>query len=401
MILKEFLEDVSPKNSLLKTMYRTIYEHGPISRADILEKVKAKQTTVARFIEELLENGFIQERGLGKSSGGRPPVLYHIDTTKGYIIGVDLSRSHTKILLFDLAFNQIDASSVIMTFAHTPEQVFSYIIEVIARFMTKHGFTVDELLGIGVGSVGPLNREKGIILQPEAFLAPGWKNIDVAALLCKAYPVRIMLENGANTAALGEYTYAKVPYKNVLYCISGAGLRCGMIANGQIMHMRSGDANAYGHTVIQVDGLRCSCGNQGCLAAYVSFGYIIEEVKRKAGFSASSLLQDGQNKDSLSIYQIIRAANEGDHVANEVLMKSAYYYGVGIANLVNSLHPELVIVNSAIVYEVPSYYAKIVETASQYIYGTEREDTKFSPGLLQSNAAATGAAIMIFQSFLQ
>jgi predicted NBD/HSP70 family sugar kinase len=400
-LLNEFLQDHSLKNSILKNLYHLIHEQGPISKVDISQKLNIKQTTLTRMIDELLNKKFIIESGIGKSSGGRPPTLYEINPTYNYIIGVDIARIHTKVVLVDLSFNQMDSIMFPMTSAEHPEATFAQIAKIIRQFMQKHHITLDQILGIGVGAVGPLDRKDGIILQPEAFPSPTWTNVPVVDILHKAFPTKVMVENGANTAVFAEYFHSA--YKNILYCISGAGIRCGVMANGHLVHSKQGDTSAYGHIIIDVEGRDCSCGKKGCLDSYVSFSAILKEIMSQTQKGIESDVTQWTNGDlnSLTIDHVIKAMEQGDRLSKEIILKSAYYYGIGLANMVNILHPEVVILNGPLIYESPMYYEEVVKTTLKHIYATDKHSVTFGQGKLKSDAVAVGAANLVFHSFFK
>lgn len=98
------------------------YEHGPITKVDLLERTKLKQTTLTRMMDELLGRKIIRECGFAESSGGRPPILYEVDAGGHYIVGVDLSPTQTRVVLVDIFFRQLATESVVMTSEHTPER---------------------------------------------------------------------------------------------------------------------------------------------------------------------------------------------------------------------------------------------------------------------------------------
>src|SRR5690625_5057316 len=101
-MLKKFLTDNFTKNQQLKQIYRLIQYHKQITKNELLEKTDTKQTTLTRMIDELLEKKLIKESGYGSSSGGRPPILYKIDEKVNFLIGIEISRSETKVILLDL-----------------------------------------------------------------------------------------------------------------------------------------------------------------------------------------------------------------------------------------------------------------------------------------------------------
>src|SRR5690625_2104313 len=106
-----------------------------------------------------------------------------------------------------------------MTINHGPETVINEIKLIINQFLNDFKIGMEELLGIGIGSVGPLDREKGVILNPEMFRDSSWSNVSIIEKLKESFPTLMILENGANTAALAEYETDDLD-RNILYCIS-------------------------------------------------------------------------------------------------------------------------------------------------------------------------------------
>lgn len=403
LLIKQFLEDESPKNRSLKQLYQLIHQKGPVSKADLAEVTKVKLTTLSRMIDELLQKKYIRECGYGESSGGRPPLLYHIEPAAGYIVGVDISRIATKVLLLNLTLQTIEMDSFAMTEEHTPTVTLEKIKTIIAGMLEKHQISPGKLLGIGIGTVGPLDPGKGLILEPESFLAKGWVQVEIVKMLGEAFPVEIRLQNGANTAVLGEYYHSPIRFQNMLYCISGVGLRCGVISNGQLAAGKIGDATTYGHMIVDIDGKPCTCGKKGCLLSYVSLPVLLNEVQARIRRGEQSILTQWTkgNADKATINQLIEALKQNDTLTQQVILQSAVYFGIGLANLVNILHPEQVVLSGPLFYESPLYYQKVVDTASEHVCRTERDHVVFHQGRLQADAAAVGAAIMIFDAYLE
>ncbi len=386
-MLKHFLRADLKKDKELKALYQLIHKKGPITKVWLLEQTKMKQTTLTRMMDELLSKRLIRECGFGESSGGRPPVLYDVDTGNYFIVGIDITRIQTRVVLTDLRFQQMEKKSFAMTAEHTPERTVSEIKSIIFRFMKDHQFTLDELLGIGIGAVGPLDRNTGVILHPEAFYAPGWVHVPIVQELQEAFPVQVLLRNGAHTAIIGEAYQEPFAGENILYCISGEGLRCGVMTNGELLQNKTGDVSAYDHMIIEVNGRPCVCGKKGCITSYMSHKAIRQEL--------SQLL----NRSSITAEEMMKLIEQRHPAAVQAVMHSAYYYGVGIANMVNLLQPDVVVLSGALIYNYPEYYTAVIHTVLQHVHDMEREHITFTQGVLKSDAAAVGAAVFIFQSY--
>ncbi|WP_382349597.1 ROK family protein [Lederbergia graminis] len=399
--LKEFLLDDSIKNRTLKSVYQLIHEQGPISKVELLQMTKLKQTTLVRMLEELIEAKMIYESGFGKSSGGRPPVLYKIVPNRSNLIGIDISRTHITVMILDLTFTVIEKHSFPMSNTHTPNFVIQEIIRIIQDMMENHNLSIYEIIGIGIGSVGPIDRKEGRILTPESFPAQGWHNVSIVKQLKEAFPVKIVLENGANTAAIGEHWKTQNDNKHMLYTISGVGLRCGMLMNGKVVQNNTGDASSFGHMIIDMNGRNCSCGKQGCLLAYISYDAMIKRLTEIVQAGSHTVILDWVhgNMEKITFQHLVDAAKLEDPVLNELLKETAIYYGIGIANIINTLHPEHVILSGPLLFEHKTYFNEVVEQAKKYIYPYEEQKVTFSKGILKEDAVAVGAAIYAFQSF--
>lgn len=384
-MLKEFLADESRKNSLLKETYRQIHKHSSISKAELIELLQARPTTMTRTIDELLENGWIKEGGIGPSSGGRPPILYETAKETGWIIGIDISRTAVRAVLTMVDFSIKERFAIPMTNTQTPDVVFNEITEVIDTWLSKYDITNDRLLGIGVGAVGPIQREEGKLINPESFLSPGWENVNIRERLAR-FPVRILVDNGANSAALAEFVQHDEAFRNILYCVHGYGIRGGVMNDGDVFYSGQGDTSALGHVIVQANGKVCICGREGCLAAYASFPAMVEEYKRVSG-----------NKDA-SFEHFLRLLKEDDLQAVRVAEKGAFYFGVGLANMINSLRPELVVLHGSLVYETSFFYEKAVFNAKSHMYMPDAYTPVFKKGSLKEEAIALGAAMQVFQS---
>lgn len=374
----------------MKQVYQHIHHQGPLTKPQLMELTKMKQTTITRYLEELAELQLIKFSKYDASTGGRPPAMFEIQPSGGFIIGVDLSRIHTEIVLFDLLFTPIEQCSFPMTKQHTPQVTIGQIVDQIQIIIKKHNISNQQLLGIGLGTVGPIDRENGTIINPRYFHAPGWEEVAIVKALQEHFALRIRIDNGANTAVLGEYKRMKAAKEQtILYCISGRGLRCGVLHQGQIIQNKIGDASAFGEMILHAASPVNMEHNQ-TLSQFISLETLKEKVNQQ--------LDRGEIDSS---EELLQRLNEGDPFVKEVVLESAYYYGIGIANMINIISPDRIILNSPILKVFPAYYEKVVETAKAYIYRLDRHPGNFEMGSEDENAVSLGAAVMVFNSFFE
>lgn len=378
-MLASFLSDQSEKGQLKKAVYKAVHRYGPLQKSELLERFHIPNTTLTRMMTSLERQGLIRICGQASSSGGRPPLLYEIIPEGGSFIGIDISRSRVIITLFNVKFVPLCKAHFPLTPIHTPKKTMEQIIDSIWDLMEEKA--APPLLGIGIGAVGPLDRANGIILNPDSFPAPGWRDIAIVQQLKTHFQVPILLNNGANTAALAEFHTQSHEEGSLLYCLSGHGIRSGLIRNGQIQSDQTGDASSFGHMVIQVDGRACACGKKGCLAAYTTYRAIL-----------SNLATQGITATTKTLLTHHSTAIE------TAILDSAYYYGIGIANLVNLTHPDTVILHGGLLVANNAYYQKVIHTVQKYLY------RRVSPIFIRKSslgeqASGLGAAIQVFEHF--
>src|SRR5699024_9118578 len=211
---------------------------------------------------------------------------------------------------------------------HTPSYTINVIIQKIHEMMSRLHLPTEQILGVGIGTVGPLDRDNGIILNPELFLAPGWQNVSIVQALHEAFPKQVILsENGSNSAGLAEYYKASKKYRNILYCISGNGLWCGVLTNGQIVQNKTGVASSFGHMIFNAEE---KTEIDRTLSSYISLNSITKEIIHNMQYNKeASNLFELVNGD-LKTDNLIIALKQGDPLVQNIISKSAYYYGIGL-----------------------------------------------------------------------
>lgn len=401
-MITQFHEAMSQKTKSVKYLYSLIHKNGPVSKSALIELAGMKPSTCARLIEELLENGLIVESGFGESSGGRKPLMYTIKPDVAYMIGVDLSRMHVKILLMDLSLTVFDEAKLPLGHNSTPEVVISFIQEQIERMLAAHQLDDSRILGIGIGAVGPLDRERGLIINPLHFPGQDWKNIPIVQMLRGRFPMPIMLDNGANTAVLGEYWSSLwKEVDSVVYNLTGIGIRCGVLTNGQVVRGPVDMEGTYGHMVVDIHGRKCTCGQFGCLEAYGTLPAIRDEVIRGLKRGKESLIVSRvEDAEQIDLHDIAWAIANQDALCCEVVKDAAYHYGIGLSNMMYLIHPEVIILGGPLVTEMDLFYEVATQTARERASIIPGYQVRFGRGALGENAVAVGAGCMVMNYYL-
>jgi predicted NBD/HSP70 family sugar kinase len=390
-----------------KDTFELIHKQNNVSKIELLEQTKLSVSTLTRTLDELRDQGFILEAGFGESTGGRRPILYQTNPTFGYLFGLEISRTFSLIFLCDMQMNKLDSRKWAMHEGLTPEVLVEEIVYTVRNMLAVHGIFHTSVLGMGIGSVGPLDRFSGTILEPLYFKANGWKNVPICAMLEQELTFPVLLDNGANMAILGEYWASRnQPNQYMLYVHLGLGIRSAMMVGGKIVYGAVDMEGSIGQMIIQSDGPRLrETGNFGSLENYATIFALEQQIRTKLKQGRQSILQEisGLEKgpDRIHFPHIVRAYEEKDPMVTELFTQAATYFGIGLANLLNILHPEIVILGGPLVSFNPMFFEISTQVAMQKSQHNPTYQVVFSQGNLGEYALVTGAAVMVVNKIIE
>lgn len=264
-------------------------------------------------------------------------------TEQKYIIGIDLGGTFIKAALFDLQGNLLKKTKLPTMAEAGPETVVDRMALAGKDLLEQAKLTAPELLGIGIGVPGNHDFTTGtVVFSPNL----DWHNVPVKAILESKLPAQVFLDNDANAAALGElWQGAGRGAQHMVMITVGTGVGGGLILNGSLYRGAAGSAGEIGHTVLLEGGPRCNCGVQGHLEALTSAPWMVRRAKDALAQGQDSSLAGLVNIEAKDIFQ---AAEKGDFLAQRVVAETAKYLGMGLANLVNILNPELIVIGGGV-----------------------------------------------------
>jgi len=386
-------------NPKAKRLFAAIRRHGPVSKFDLQKLCGLTPSTLTRLLDELCAAGWIEEHGLGESSGGRRPVLYRIRPRHRWAFGLDISRTYSKLVLCDLTLEKIDSVAWLMTGEMTPDVLTDLVARAVSELSERHNIKRSRILGLGIGAVGPVDRNSGTILNPLYFPAAGWNNVPICAMLERLLSVPVLIDNGANTALLGEY-WAGAPneYRHVLYVRAGVGLRSAMMSNGQLVYGAVDMEGAVGHMIIQTDGPPHPVRRHvfGCLESFVSIPVLERQAISRIKQGRRTVLTEWIDQpERVDFPLLIRALQADDPMVAELFVQAATYFGIGLSNLLNILHPELVILGGPLIATNELFYRTCTQVALKNALYYPDYQVLFSRGNLSDDAIAIGAAAAV------
>jgi glucokinase len=229
-----------------------------------------------------------------------------------------------------------------------PDAVVQQITAMVERSLeaTAAAFERDDLdvVGVGIGSPGPLDTKRGIVLMTPNL---GWTNFPLRDRVSEAVGLPATLDNDANCAIFGEWWRGAARGCRVVVGLTvGTGIGGGIVLDGRIFHGASDIAGEIGHMSIDSTGRRCKCGNYGCLEAYASGSAIADRAVEGIDVGTDTRLPEYVNGDleTVTAQVVYDAAHDGDEYALEVIKDTARFLGTGVANLLNIFNPEIVVI---------------------------------------------------------
>lgn len=268
---------------------------------------------------------------------------------KGYCVGVDLGGTNIKAGLLDDQARILCSFSVPTEVDKGNEVVVNNIVGAAERAIREAGVPRDEVVGIGIGSPGPLSHRQGMIINPGNL--PSLKNTPIRRIMTERTGIRCTLENDANAAAWGEYwAGAGKGVTDLVMFTLGTGVGGGAIVNGRLIRGYFENGAELGHIIVNPGGRRCSCGQLGCMEAYSSAYFLARHAEDliKAG-QPSVLKQRMDAGQMLMAEHIVEAAKAGDEVANKVWHDACYYLAVATVTMQHVTNPERVVMAGGLI----------------------------------------------------
>ncbi|MDR2429264.1 MAG: ROK family protein [Candidatus Margulisbacteria bacterium] len=236
------------------------------------------------------------------------------------------------------------------------------VLEQISALIQKFS-AGQKIAKIGVGLPGQLKNGVAINMPN----VPQLNGVDLLAELNKIYPAEYVIENDANAAALAELKYgAGRNYKNFIYVTISTGVGGGIIIDGHLYTGANGTAGEFGHTVLLPDGPPCNCGNRGCWEALGSGTALAKMAAAAVAENSGTRIKELAKDNRITAEIVVEAAKLEDQIALELLDKNGYYNALGIANLVNTFDPEVIIIGGGVTFNGDYFFQPLFKSLKTF-----------------------------------
>jgi glucokinase len=263
--------------------------------------------------------------------------------SKKHVIGIDLGGTFIKAGMIDTKGRVVAREKVDTCGAEGVDAVIRQIALAAASVQKKARVAPKDILGVGIGAPGTINIAAGVVTFAPNL--PGWRHVALCAKVQDKLKIPTLLENDANAAAYGEkWVGAGTKVNSLVMFTLGTGIGGGIIINNEVLHGVNDAAAELGHMTVVVDGVRCGCGNRGCVEAYASVPGMVRRMKDAVMKGKPSRLAGRIRKgEEITGKDIHAAAVRGDKTARAVLEETGMYLGIAAVNMMHIVNPAMIV----------------------------------------------------------
>ncbi|RCG30695.1 ROK family transcriptional regulator [Sphaerisporangium album] len=381
-------EEIRRQN--LGALLRHVHLSGPTSRAELTSRMGLNRSTIMALTADLTAAGLVREE-LPRETGraGRPSLVVRPESSRVYVLAFDIGVDR-------LVAARVGLGGVILDRAESPRDRGPFSLGEVSGLLA--GFTGQMLkkvgadavcVGVGVSFSGGVRRLDGVVrFSPNMGVADVPLGAELEARLGLGIPVAV--GNDANLGALAEQARGVgAGSRDLIYLHGDVGIGGGIIASGQLLGGHGGYGGEVGHMVVNAGGRPCGCGSRGCLEA---------EVGERALLEAAGRFGHQVGRDA--VRSVVDAADRGDVVAREALLRVGDWLGLGVANLVNIFNPEIVVFGGMLREIYLGAAAQVRSRINTDVLYASREHLRLRTPVLGDDTTLVGAAELAFAQVL-
>lgn len=357
--------------------------HGLLSRTEIAKRTGLSLPTVSTITADLIAAGLVSERDTGISTGGRPPTLLALHAAAGHALGVKLTERAVIGVLVDLEASVVERHTLAIADA-SPDGVVDTIARVAGRLTSSAAGR--PIFGIGVGAAGVIDRTQGFIHHATHL---NWRNVSLGSRLEAALDMPVVVDNDVNAlVAMEQWFGAGRGASNLMVVTLGRGVGLGMVLDGKLYRGARGGAGEFGHVKVQEGGPRCACGSEGCLESLIADPALERRFIEITG-------------EALTVVEAAERARSEETVLAGIFSAAGAYLGSALADLVNILNPEVIVVSGEGVHASDLFFPSMIEALESRSFDGLYDDVKLVVEEWDDEAWARGAASLVLGELFQ
>jgi len=393
----ENISGVAYKNiNLKKAVLGHFSNVGNATISELCKELNLSVPKVTMLLNDLIEDGLVQEYGKMETSGGRKPSIYGLASDSGFFVGVDVKHNHINIGLTDLQKRLIKIVKHVDYKLENNRESLEALCAIITDFINQLPIAREKILGIGLNLTGRVNHATGYSYSYFYF-----NEEPLSQFIESKLNINVFLENDTRAMAYGEFCVGNVQdERNVLFLNVDYGIGLGILIDGQLYYGKSGFSGEFGHIPFFDNEIMCHCGKKGCLETESSGAALVRMFREKIKEGSSSILTKTMKPEEIQLEHIIDAAHNDDILAIELIGRVGENIGRGIAMLINIFNPELVIIGGALAATEDYIRLPIKSAMNKYSLSLLSNATALKMSRLGDEAGVIGACLLAWQRVL-
>lgn len=313
-----------------------------------------------------------------------------------HVLAVDLGGTNIRVAVIGESGAMEHRTRMPTRASEGPDAVIRRIGELVNDVVAKAGLGSD--IPVGVASPGPLNPRTGVVHYTPNL--PGWRDVALVDKLTAIVNRPVMLANDGNCGALGEAKFGSAKgVRNLVYLALGTGIGGGVISEGVLIDGKNGLGAEVGHTVVALDGPRCTCGSVGCLEAFASGWAIQAEAAHIATTADGDLMRELAGEGPIHAGIVAEAARRGDMAAKGLLDRAGRALGAAMGSFVNMFDPEMIVIGGGVATLGELLMGPAKLAMPQHSFVDMRSNMPITYSSLGGDTGIFGAAALAFSAF--
>ncbi|RMF46013.1 MAG: ROK family transcriptional regulator [Anaerolineae bacterium] len=360
------------------------------TRVALARELGLSRAAVSTIVNELIARGLVREAERVSTTGGRPPIRLEINPECGYVVGVDIGVTHVTLVLADFAGRALSERREPLSIDDGPKDCLRQVDVHLKALLESVSLPMEQIAALTVGVPGPVSADDGTVIAPPVM--PGWERYPIVQTLQDRWARPVLLANDADLGALGEWVYgAGRDTTHLAFVKVGSGVGAGFIFNGEIYRGTSGLAGEIGHITLIKDGPLCTCGNRGCLEALAGGRAIARQAQDAVRRGLPTRLEHIRPVEGITARDVAIAAQMGDLLAQQIVQDAGHYLGIAIANIINLLNPDAVVIGGGVAQMGDLLLEPIRHTVRERSLGGPINAVRIVSAVLGMRSSAMGA----------
>ncbi|WP_179134456.1 ROK family transcriptional regulator [Oceanobacillus timonensis] len=361
-----------------------IQEHELIARAKLAKLANMSPTTVSRITTSLIDIGLVKETNQYTTGVGRKATLLSLNPDSLISIGVELDEKKIRLGFFDFLGKAIITEEIEKEVKDSPETVITYLKQTIFQVIETHHLSRNKIIGVCVGIPGWVDNKNGVVVKSAQL---GWENAAFGQKLQEVLPFQVLVDNELKLKAYAEKMFRKDKIEHTIVVIDfGSGVGSALIVGGDVYRGFLNAAGEIGHTIVNPNGMLCTCGNIGCLQTYVAEGFLIQEASKQS--------------DASSLEDIVEAAQYGHKWAVNILERAITYAAITVNNSVCMNNPDKVILTGKLIEQTDYLKDRILKESRNRIWLPLSDSTTIEISRLGKNGVILGAGMQSQREYI-